>query len=279
MGLQFEIRIPSSSEGFIYIPPSLSIKGMEKYPKNFYRDQQAGAKKSAKVIVPMVMELMEVKSVLDVGCGTGAWLSEFSEHGVDEIRGIDGEWVDRNILKIPKNYFSTHDLKYPFDMKREYDLVMSLEVAEHLPKESTGSFVRSLTKHGPVVLFSAAIPFQGGTKHKNEQWQDYWVKLFGQYDYAVLDPIRDRIWNDQDVDFWYAQNILLFVRNDHLAGQPALHKEMERTRDNQISIVHPYQHLVMQARTDPKFMSLKDVIRAIPILLKDRVLGRKRSMI
>jgi SAM-dependent methyltransferase len=252
---------------------------MPNYRKDFYKDQEKGSRQSAKVIVPLVMDLVDVKSVLDVGCGTGEWLSEFKEHHVDDIHGVDGDWLDRNLLKIPKDRFKSSDLKEPFDLKRKYDLVMSLEVAEHLPRESAAAFVRSLTRHGPVVLFSAAIPFQGGKKHENEQWPDYWVEQFASLDYVVLDPIRERVWNNENVDFWYAQNMLMFVKKDYLQGHPPLSQEAKRTKNKQLSIVHPKQHMIMHSRTDPKFLSLREVIRAIPILLKDKVLGRKRSRI
>ena len=60
-------------------------------------------------------------------------------------------------------------------MNRKFDLVLSLEVAEHLPSECAEAFVESLVNLGPVILFSAAIPYQGGENHVNEQWPEYWV--------------------------------------------------------------------------------------------------------
>ena len=38
--------------------------------------------------------------------------------------------------------------------------------------------VATITKHGDAVLFSAAIPGQGGQDHLNEQWPEYWQKKF-----------------------------------------------------------------------------------------------------
>lgn len=252
---------------------------MQKYKKNFYKDQQKGSKQSAQEIVPLILDLIDVKSVLDVGCGTGTWLSVFKKNNVDDIRGLDGAWIDKKMLKIPNQRFSEADLRKPFNLKKQYDLVMSLEVAEHLPKESAKAFVKSLTIHGPVVLFSAAIPSQGGTRHKNEQWPDYWVKHFAQMDYIVLDPIRNKVWNNEKVDFWYAQNILMFIKSDYLKKYPVLIAEAEKTQRRQLSIVHPKQHRLMEARNEPKNLKLREVVRAIPILLKDIILGRKRSMV
>jgi 2-polyprenyl-3-methyl-5-hydroxy-6-metoxy-1,4-benzoquinol methylase len=62
----------------------------------------------------------------------------------------------------------------PLDLEKEFDLVVSLEVAEHLPASAADQFVNTLVKHGKKILFSAAIPGQGGQDHLNEQWPDYW---------------------------------------------------------------------------------------------------------
>jgi hypothetical protein len=99
-------------------------------------------------------------------------------------------------------------------LEREFDLVLSLEVAEHLPEESAAGFSQSLARLGPIVLFSAAAPQQGGTGHLNEQWPSYWVRHFAQNGFTVVDCLRDRIWRDERIEWRYRQNLLLFVRND-----------------------------------------------------------------
>ena len=87
---------------------------------------------------------------------------------------------------------------------------MSLEVAEHLPLESAETFVDSLTKHGNFIFFSAAAPFQTGTGHVNENWCEYWAALFAAKGFEPLDIIRDQIWSDESVPYWYRQNARLF---------------------------------------------------------------------
>ena len=101
-------------------------------------------------------------------------------------------------------------------MDREFDLVPSLEVAEHLPKPCAEEFVDSLTRLGSSILFSAAIPLQGGKHHLNEQWPAYWARYFQERGYVAIDCIRDKIWQDDNVEFWYARNILIFVRKKAL---------------------------------------------------------------
>lgn len=135
---------------------------MQLYTEQFYIDQRKSSRRSANEIVPLVLELIQPKSVIDVGCGVGAWLSVFRECGIEDILGVDGNWVDKNMLEIPENRFLVFDLTTPVLMNRHFDLVVSLEVAEHLPSECAEIFIDSLTRLGPTILFSAAIPFQGG---------------------------------------------------------------------------------------------------------------------
>ena len=118
---------------------------MECYDEQFYREQCEASLRSAREIVPLVLELIRPRSVIDVGCGVGAWLSVFRERGVYDIWGVDDHWVDRKQLQIPEERLQSHDLKKPFRMDRQFDLVVALEVAEHLPEACAETFLRSLT--------------------------------------------------------------------------------------------------------------------------------------
>ena len=150
---------------------------------------------SAEVVVPMVMELVHPRSVTDLGCGLGTWLSVFREAGVEDVLGVDGEYVRLESLEIPKERFVAHDLRQPFAAGRRSDLSMSLEVAEHLSPEYAAPFVTTLTRLAPVVLFSAAVPGQGGTEHVNEQWPSYWAQLFRERGYLPVDCLRRHLWD------------------------------------------------------------------------------------
>src|SRR5207302_6665348 len=101
---------------------------------------------------------------------------------------------------------------------RSFELAVCLEVAEHLPASASSTLVESLTEHAPVVLFSAAVPHSRGTHHVNEQWPQYWVEHFAKRNYEVVDCFRSRLWQDTSIDWWYAQDILLFVEHARLAG-------------------------------------------------------------
>jgi SAM-dependent methyltransferase len=212
---------------------------MPVYKTEFFRKRSLGALRSARAVVPVVLELLNVESVVDVGCGTGSWLRAFDEAGVHEIQGIDGDYVDRALLEIPVDRFLPRDLKQALVFHRRFDLVVSLEVAEHLPPDAAEVFIQSLTGLGPVVLFSAAVPHQGGTHHLNEQWPDYWASLFESRDYVAVDCLRHRIWNDDTVSWYYRQNAVIFVKRQQLHSYPRLEHEYTATGGTVQRIVHP----------------------------------------
>jgi SAM-dependent methyltransferase len=209
------------------------------YTAEYYRHIEGGSLESARHIVPLLIQLVRPARVLDVGCGTGAWLRVLREHGIADVRGIDVGAVPIDALLFPKDRFRQVAGLSPFDPPGAFDLVLSLEVAEHLPKESADRFITSLTACGPAVLFSAAIPGQGGTGHLNEQWPDYWAAKFLRHDYVCLDCFRWQIWNNSAVRFWFRQNLLLFVHRSRLGDLPAAVRASAPMMGAPVSLVHP----------------------------------------
>ena len=171
---------------------------------------------SPNLIVPVVLQYVKPQNVVDFGCGIGTWLNAFRNNGVNEILGLDGDWCDKDLLfkHIKPNEFQTVDLEKPIRLQKEYDLVVSLEVAEHLSEQSADVFVKSLTDAGKIILFSAAFPKQGGINHINEQWYTYWAEKFEKHNFYFHDIIRGKIWNNPDVQCWYKQNMFFVVHKD-----------------------------------------------------------------
>jgi SAM-dependent methyltransferase len=216
---------------------------MDAYSSDFFAAHRDGARRSAGVIVPLVLTLVPARSVIDVGCGQGTWLSVFAAHGVADVHGIDGDYVDRDRLEIPPGRFLAHDLSRPLRLDRTFDLAVSLEVAEHLPEHAADAFVESLARLAPVVLFSAAAPYQGGNNHVNEQWPAYWAGRFAEHGYRPVDCLRRRVWANPDVEWWYAQNTFLYVRRDRLEADPALRREAEAAGPDALPLVHPRRYV------------------------------------
>lgn len=225
------------------------------YGEQFFCDHAPSSRRSAQVVVPLVMEVLQPGSVVDVGCGTGAWLSEFARGGAHEIYGLDQN-TPTSLLEIPSDSFERVDLGRSFSLHRSFDLAVSLEVAEHLPSSSAGPFVSSLVDLAPQVLFSAAVPFQGGWSHVNEQWQEYWRELFRERGFEAVDFIRSRIWANPDVEAYYCQNMVLYVSEDRLADLPTLGLSAV-PRETSLDVVHPGLWLANQ---DPSVLSLKETL-------------------
>ena len=198
---------------------------------------EANNRHAAQVILGMLFEIFRPESVLDVGCGLGTWLAVAREMGVRDIQGVDGSWLEKSRLRVPEQSVQVLDLEKPFDLGRRFDLVICLEVAEHLDERAARGIVASLVKHGDVVLFSAAIPHQGGHHHVNEQWPDYWDALFAERRFETLDFLRARIWKDSSILWWLRQNLLLMVRKSLLEGS-GVFSTLKR-KESPLSLVHP----------------------------------------
>jgi len=228
---------------------------VETYNIEFYDDLSSTSLPSAKKIVPFILDLWPSKSVLDIGCGNGSWLSTFKSCGVLDIQGIDGPWVKPDQLLIPSENFNVMALDEEIIINEQFDICMSLEVAEHLPANRAKSFVAMLCKVAPVVFFSAAIPGQGGINHFNEQWPKYWADLFAEHGYEALDIIRPKFWNDSDVTWWYKQNCLLFVSKNILNSEKGSKLKGARYRQSRTpdAMVHPELYNMKLKLSRPSF--------------------------
>jgi SAM-dependent methyltransferase len=213
-----------------------SYKSQEQhYTSRFFSDTAPGALSSARMFLGFLLELYQPKSVLDVGCGMGGWLAAAEELGVGRLVGADGPWNNPANLLSKQIQFNTVNLETQFVSLGKFDLCISVEVAEHLSRDRADEFVRSLCAASDVVLFSAAIRFQGGVNHINEQWQSYWAQLFDAAGYDCHDLFRARFWNDNRVESWYRQNAFLYVRRNHPLGAIVRTKSTSGPLD----IVHP----------------------------------------
>src|SRR5690606_7975348 len=167
-------------------------------------------------------------------------------------------------LKIPAANFRRAPLDQPLDVKRRFDLAISLEVAEHLPAERAAGFVVELVALAPVVLFSAAIPGQGGVNHINEQWPAYWASLFDRMGFAPIDIFRQAIWNDNRVAWWYKQNLVLYVDRSVLPRFPQL-AARTITPSELLPLVHPEPWQRVNRLAEPR---IGRWLRMLPAVLK-----------
>lgn len=229
------------------------------YDAAFFDDQMDGSLASARV-VPLIQAKLSPRSVVDVGCGVGTWLSVFRAGGVEDVVGVDGAYVERSLLAIPTEKFIECDVASGVRLGRSFDLAICLEVAEHLPGASAETLTRDLCALAPMVAFSAAVPGQGGTHHINEQWPTYWRDLFAGQRFVLVDCFRDQFWDNVKIACCYRQNLFLFVREDLLSLNPTIARERERIKQFSLCAVHP--GVLHHSLSRPP--ALRPLLRALP---------------
>lgn len=193
---------------------------MTLYPPDFYDLIRDGTQRSAKIVVPLICDALGgvPGRVIDVGCGEGWWALEFAKRG-SQVVGVDGAYVEGSPLT---ERFVAHDLETTLPDLGPFDLAISLEVAEHLTPARSESFVADLCRLAPVVVFSAAIPGQGGVGHIAERWPGEWEEMFNSQQYVVSGALRWRMWTDDRIEPWYSANTLVAVRADKAPNYPRL---------------------------------------------------------
>lgn len=205
---------------------SVTPKEAQFYDEQYYQGQMDGSYRSAKKYADLLFKMFQPKSVIDVGCGRGTWLKAFKEAGAEKVVGLDGLWNKQENMVEGYITFYPFDLNKPINLPKveKFDLAMSLEVAEHLEVSSAETFVSSLTNLADGILFGAAYTKQGGTNHINEQPHSYWANIFSSHFYVPFDIFRPMVWGDNDIEFWYRQNIFLYVRKGSICYQDILKK-------------------------------------------------------
>lgn len=227
---------------------------------------------SADVTLSILLDIFRPRSILDVGCGDGIWLRQAEDLGLVELKGVDGPWTDMDKLLFSKENLSIFDLEKTFNLNRRFDIAISLEVAEHISNESSDNMIENLISHSDIVLFGAAIPYQGGFRHINEMWQSWWANKFVERGYQCFDVIRPQIWNRNDVHYWYKQNALVYVnseRKDHLRNFERYATERSLT-GWPLDVVHPEKY---ESIATYKQIAFKPLLRELPNGVAEKIKG------
>ena len=189
--------------------------------EKFYSWQIDDSYVSAEIYCKHLYALYQPRSVVDFGCGRGAWLKALHEQGIETLVGVDGPWNSQDAMIDPAITFRSADLNDPGPTVagETFDLAMSLEVFEHLEEQNAAKIVGVFASMAPVLMFGAALRHQGGENHINEQLQSYWAKMLISHGFEVFDYFRPTLWGDNRVGYYYRQNTYLYVKEGHDLGQ------------------------------------------------------------
>jgi len=183
------------------------------YDKYFYEDANDLKTRSSRQFAEIITSFYDFQNVFDMGCGCALYLHEFHRLGKD-VLGCD---ASLDAVKLaPKDFTVFHcDLTKPISINRKFDLILCIEVAEHIHRKFSSQLIDNCTNCGDKVIFSAAPPGQGGVGHINEQPQEFWIKLFeanGFFYEKGLSIEICRIMKEHDVVEWIANNLMLFQK-------------------------------------------------------------------
>jgi hypothetical protein len=175
----------------------------------------------------LVHEVFPFRSVVDFGCGIGGWLVAAKQLGAERTLGLEAEWIKDREKLVDASEITICDLaSSPPKFGRTFDLAISIEVAEHLPPESADGLCDALVNAADLVVFSAAVPGQGGDNHVNEQKPRYWVDKFWHRSFMPLEMVRPVIINDPIMFPWLKQNVIVFANYSLLCSRSSLKQYM-----------------------------------------------------
>ena len=213
------------------------------YSDEYYLNFDETTRAAGAKIMTYVVNRLKPESVVDFGCGLGQWLGIAKQLGVKEVLGVEN-WAPKELIVLEKREILRQDISEKVVLPHKFDLAMCIEAAEHIPDSASSVLVDSLTDASDIVLFSAAIPLQGGgmvESHINEQWLSYWVEKFARKDYCLFDGIRKVFWNDTTITPWRRQNIVIFVAKSALQK---VKEVFEVESSSIVDVVHPDMYMI-----------------------------------
>lgn len=183
------------------------------YKFSVTRYNYESAKKILSVIVPL---LPKVSSVLDLGCGLGAWSSVLEEQLNPKLELIDHPATPiEELLVEDKSVFKPLNLDISLPCEGQRDMILCIEVLEHFKEEVALRLHDFICNSTDLVLFSAAVPGQGGIGHINCRRHSYWHDKFSNRGFKYFDGFKSEIVHDQAIPFWLRQNLFIYYRDNY----------------------------------------------------------------
>lgn len=163
----------------------------------------------ADALVLLLKRERNIETVADFGCGTGEYVHHFLRQGF-RCKAYDG---NPNTPALTNGVGEVVDLAKPFDLGMQFDCVMSLEVAEHIPQQYETVFLDNLFKHAKdLIVLSWAVQGQKGDGHVNCQNNDYVIAKMEQRGF-VHDKINsDTLRKSPCAAPWFRKTLFVFRR-------------------------------------------------------------------
>lgn len=222
------VRVPKAIQQFVYDFAPLNYLrkrvrdvAIKKAPHDdiydswFYEYSDERMMRSVDAVADSIITFFKPSTVIDVGCGSGALLSYLHSHSIN-VEGLEYSEAALDLCRSRGLNVTKFDLEKDAIVKpKRFDLVVSTEVAEHLPESCADRYVDLLCNISDKVLITAATPGQGGTDHVNEQPHEYWIEKFRArkfaYDHGLSEKFKSN-WKEKGTAWWYYRNVMVFRR-------------------------------------------------------------------
>jgi SAM-dependent methyltransferase len=193
----------------------------EIYDRQYYVDVvDPYMSQSCDAVADTIVEAFSPSSVVDVGCGTGLLLVALKNRGVRICLGID--YSEAALAICRERGVDTLRLDLEHDAIPENvraDVVISTEVAEHLPESCADRFVNALCDIASTVVLTAAehaaFGESKGTDHVNEQPRQYWIKKFKSRGFKHDERRSQQLslyWQERGVAPFLYNTVMVFLR-------------------------------------------------------------------
>ncbi len=164
-----------------------------------------------------IAERLRPTSVLDIGCGIGAYLRLLGRLGAGTVLGLDALPAEATVLGAGE--YTTADLGSPIDLGRRFDLVICVEVAEHLDPAREAVLIETIARHADrAIVFSAAEPEQPGHGHVNCRPLGYWLDLWRARGW-LPDAVESMAMRALASLSWFRRNLVVLHRAETMADR------------------------------------------------------------
>lgn len=209
-----------------------------------------------KVLKPVFNILGVPASLLDIGGGAGSWCATAKDLGVQRVCLVDACPPNQVIPELSHDEQVQANLEAGIPNMGRFDLAICIEVIEHLTDDAANRLIGQMASCTNFVLFSAAIPGQGGIGHISERFHDYWHAKFSLFQFETYDVVRPMLISSSDIASIHRQNLFLYAKKGcahSLADLPQICEDMELIRA---------EHLKSLYNKEP--IDLRTALGAIP---------------